>query len=127
MTTGLWHGPRVRNMCKNAVNVGLCVLVLRKRLLLRKYSFCSGVSKHEDAGHIPIANSAAGLFFHKFILVLGVCQPTTVESCCFGVLKQEREGKAISIMAMQVMMMMMMMMMMVMMTMMMIRMHKLMI
>ena len=54
--------------------------------MLRRYSFsyqgyvCRSTKTLASVGDfsLPIANCAAGLYFQKFVLVLGVCQPTKV-------------------------------------------------
>ena len=51
MTMEFWHGPCVRKIRQNAVNVGLCTLFLMKRFVLDAFdvlslpAFC--VSQHE--------------------------------------------------------------------------------
>ena len=50
---------------------------------------------------LPIANCAAGLYFHKF--VLGVCQPTKVRRQLLRRIETEHKGKAMIIMVMMMM------------------------
>ena len=87
MTTGCWHVPWVRKIGNHEVLLG-CVHFLDEQVCVGCFQstvfprvFCVEARKHWpqwEISNLPNANRLAGLFFHKFLLVLRVCQPTKV-------------------------------------------------
>ena len=117
MTMGSWHGPWVCKICKKRGKRGVVCTFVTKRYASKVPfvpGFCVEAQRHWPhwgISNLPNASCAADVFFHKCLLVVGVCQQTKFRRQLLWSIETEHEGKAIIMTVMTVMMMMMMMMM----------------
>ena len=116
MTLGFWHGPRVRKVCKKAVNMGcmhsfdqnICFECLIPKRSCFYQCFVCRSTKTLTKTMAPVGDVEPSEcevhgrpLFHKF-LVLGICRPTKIRRQLLWSIETEHKGKG---MIMTVMMM----------------------